>query len=378
MRRLRAIARKEFLHNAYDVRTLSIILLMPVLQLVIYGYALNREIRNVRLAVADYSQTPESRALQEGFAGSPFFVVFPYEGPLSGIETLFKARQAHATLVIPQDFAQRLARQAAPPSPPESGSHPEPLPVQLLYDASDPNAATLIRSYCGEVMGAFDADRTGAGPPLDLRPSILFNPDLKSSHFFVPGVISMILVMISALLTSIAIARERETGTMEQILVSPVRPWEIILGKVLPYIGLSLVDAGLIVGLGLLMFGVPFLGEVSLFAALTLLYIVTALGLGLMISVRAATQQVAMMAALFATVLPTLVLSDMIFPLASMPAALQAVSHAIPARHYLLIARGIMLKGSTADQLAAPILSLAAIGTFMVAVAIRRFRVTLE
>ena len=364
--RILAIARKEFLHIIYDYRTLLILFLMPVAQLIIFGYALNLEIQRVDMAIIDFARSTESRHFMQQFQGSPFFRPFIHDGPVSDADGLFKSRRARVVMVIPSDLERRLRTQTA-------------TPVQFLIDASDANAATLIRNYCDQVLVAYNAARNPKLPlPFDLRPAILFNPSLKSAHFFVPGVIAMILIMISALLTSITIAREKETGTLEQILVSPVRPHEIILGKVLPYIALAFLDAAVIVVLGIVVFRVPFQGSPALLVCLTTLYIVTALSLGLMISTRVRTQQVAMMLALVATLLPTIMLSGLIFPIASMPRPLQIVSHLIPARYYLLIVRGIMLKGSAFGQLVQPALSLAAMALVLLVVSIRKFSMTLE
>ncbi len=365
-RRVAAIARKEVLHILYDFRTLFILFLMPVVQLVMFGYALNMEIQQVELAVADQSSSPASRQLVARFRGSTFFRLIPCEGGTAQLETLFATGQARAALVIPADFARRLERE------PET-------PVQVLVDAADANAATLIRNYCQQVLQEYDQERGVRPPsPFEVRPAILFNPDLRSSFFFVPGVMAMILVMISALLTSVAITREKESGTLEQLLVSPVRPWEIVVGKVVPYMALAFLDAALILGVGLLLFAVPFEGSLPLLVALTLLYVLTALSLGLLISTRAGTQQVAMMAALTATLLPTVMLSGLIFPIASMPQPLQYVSALVPARYFLLIVRGVLLKGSSLEQLLSPTLALAAMTLVLLAVAVRRFSAKLE
>lgn len=365
-RRVGALARKEFLHILYDFRTLFILFLMPVVQLVMFGYALNMEIQQVELAVADQSNTPASRRLVETFRGSSFFRLLPTEGGADQVQTLFATGQARAALIIPADFSRRLERESE-------------TPVQVLVDASDANAATLIRNYCAQVLLEYDQGRGARAPvPFEMRPAVLFNPDLRSSFFFVPGVMAMILVMISALLTSVAITREKESGTLEQLLVSPVRPWEIVLGKVLPYIGLAFLDAALILGVGLLLFSVPFRGSLSLLVGLTTLYVLTALSLGLLISTRARTQQVAMMAALTATLLPTVMLSGLIFPIASMPRPLQLISMLVPARYFLLIVRGVLLKGSGLEQLLPPTLALGAMTLVLLTVAIRRFSARLE
>jgi ABC-2 type transport system permease protein len=364
--RMLAIARKEFFHIIYDFRTLTIIFIMPVLQLIIFGYALNMEIQRVDMAVMDFSRSTESRKLVEEFSGSKFFRTFYYTGPVSGLDDLFKSRRARAAIVIPADFETKLHTSTD-------------APVQVLIDASDANAATFVRMYCTQVLLNYNEGRgIKALVPFDVRSAILFNPDLKSSYFFVPGIIAMILVMISCLLTSIAITREKETGTMEQILVSPVLPHEIILGKVLPYVALAFADASLIVFMGLVVFRVPFKGSFLLLVALTTLYIITALSLGLTISTRVRTQQVAMMFAQVATVLPTIMLSGLVFPIASMPKLLQYVTYIIPARYYLLIVRGIFLKGSQLVHLLEPTLFLALMALVLLISSVRRFSMNLE
>ncbi len=364
--RILAIARKEFFHIIYDVRTLMILFLMPVAQLLIFGYALNMEIQRVDLAVIDDAQSTESRHLMEQFRGSTFFHPFHYEGTISQLEDLFKLRRARAAMIIPADFDRQLRTGAT-------------APVQFLIDASDANAATLIKNYCNQVIADYNAGRGARIPlPFDLRSTILFNPDLKSSYFFVPGLIAMILIMISALLTSITIAREKETGTMEQILVSPVRPYQIIIGKVLPYMVLAFLDAALILLIGLIVFHVPFRGSAILLLLLMTMYLFTALSLGLMISTWARTQQVAMMAAQIVTLLPTMMLSGLIFPIASMPKALQAVTYLVPARYFLLIVRGIMLKGSEFHQLLRPTLFLTFTALVLLTISVRKFSMTLE
>ncbi|KPJ59296.1 MAG: hypothetical protein AMJ46_11665 [Latescibacteria bacterium DG_63] len=364
--RVVSIAHKEFFHIFRDFRTLIIVLLMPVVQLIMFGYAFNLEIQRVDMAVIDFSRSTASRDLFEKFAGSKFFHPFYYDGSLSELDGLFKSRVARVAMIVPQDLERQLLYKSQ-------------VGLQFVVDASDANAATLIKNYCNQVLIAYNESRGVEFPvPFDVRSSILFNPDLKSSYFFVPGVIAMILVMISALLTSIAIAREKEMGTMEQILVSPVLPYEIVLGKVLPYIALAFADAAIVLFIGFVVFRVPFMGSIVLLVALTTLYIITALSLGLMISTGARTQQVAMMLALTVTLLPTILLSGLVFPIASMPRLLQYLTYLVPARYYLLIVRGILLKGSVLGELLMSTLSLVVMSLVLLFVSVRRFSMNLE
>jgi len=364
--RTRAIVRKEFLHIIHDPRTLFLVIMMPVVQLIMFGYALNLEIQHVNMAVIDYSKSLASRKFVQYFAGSKFFHPFYVNQNPSQVETLFKERKAKVAVVIPADFDRKLKRNFS-------------IPIQFLIDASDANAATLIQNYCNQVVMNYNNDiGNKMSLPFDLRNTVYFNPNFKSSYFFVPGLIAMILIMITSLLTSVAIAREKETGTMEQILVSPVRPHEIILGKVLPYILLSFLDASLILSIGIFLFKIPFVGSLLLLLVLSLLYIILSLSLGVLISTIANSQQVALMIALTATVLPTMMLSGLIFPIASMPKLLQYFTYIIPARFYLLIVRGIVLKGSTFPQLIIPTVFLVLITILLLTISVKKFRVTLE
>lgn len=364
--RIVAIARKEFLHIIHDPRSLVILFLLPAIQIVIFGYALNLEIQQVNVTIADLENSPQSREFIRSFSGSSFFRVTVVPGRLPDIEALFLQRRANAALLIPQDFSKRFKRDAA-------------LPVQVVINAADPNAAIIIRNYFAQTVQGFNA-RTGGAVvlPFDVSPRLWYNPDLKSVYFFVPGLLALILVMICALLTSITITREKELGTMEQILVSPVRPPEIILGKVLPYMFLALLDGFLILAVGMGLFSVPFAGSLLIFVFLSTLYIFTALSLGLMISTITRTQQVAMMLAQTITLLPTLMLSGFIFPIPSMPKILQWLSHIIPARYYLIIVRGIMLKGNSVMQLLPEVLVLAMMSFVLLIIARRKFQTNLE
>jgi len=366
VKRIIAISKKEFLHIIHDSRSLIIIFILPVLQLIMFGYALNMEIQNIDLAVIDNSNTTISNQLVQSFRGSPYFSPFNYDGPMEKIDELFLNRQAQAILVIDQNFQQDYIR-----------DHTSP--VQILIDAADPNAAMMIQQYSNGIIMAFNEAQNGKLPLLfEVKPRIWYNPDLKSDYFFIPGLVALILVMISALLTSITITREKEMGTMEQILVSPIRPIEIVMGKVLPYIALAFFDGLLILILGITMFDVPFIGSYLLLFALSIVYIITSLSLGLMISTVVSTQQVAMMAALAATLLPTLMISGFIFPLKSMPDILQYISYIVPAKYYLIIIRGIMLKGNTLIQLTLPTLFLVLLSVFLLGNAIRKFSLNLE
>ncbi|PKN78749.1 MAG: ABC transporter permease [Candidatus Cloacimonetes bacterium HGW-Cloacimonetes-1] len=362
-RRIPAIMLKEVNHILRDSRTLMIVILMPIMQLVIFGYAMNMEIRGIRIGVYDYRDSALSRELVHKFAATESFQISYPQKPIGEMNRYFYQRAFHAFLIIPADFDHTMVRQ-------------NQAEVQLIIDASDPNAATMIQNYSFAVVNMFnDAERL---LPIRVKTNILYNPDLKSAYFFVPGLIAMILVMISALLTSIAISKEKELGTMEQILVSPIKAHEIIIGKVLPYILLALIDAMLVLLIGKYLFKVPFVGSFPVFLAFTMLYVIVALSLGLLISTIARSQQAAMMMAITMTMLPTMMLSGFMFPIASMPKALQLITRFVPARYYLQIIRGIMLKGNGFAQLMQPGLALILMAAVLLILAIKRFSLRLK
>ena len=364
-RRLLAIVRKEFTHIFRDWRTLLIIILMPIMMIVLYGYAITLDMRNIVFGVIDDARTPESRALVESFAENGFFVPLGREIRRDQVEELFMRREALIVIVIPDGFSASLAT-----------GHPR---VQLLIDASDSNIGTFVSNYAEQVLQQFNRGVAGDLPVLyDVAPRIFYNPDMNSTFFFVPGLVALILMLISALLTSIAITREKETGTMEQILVSPVHAREIIIGKVLPYILLGLLNAAIILASARLLFDVPMRGSLPLLGLLSLVYVFVALSFGLMISAVARTQLIAMFMTLMATILPTIMLSGFIFPIDSMPTVLSWLAHVIPATWFLEIIRGIMLKGVGLRELWPQTLILCGLGALLVANAIRRFRMRLE
>lgn len=365
-RRIFGIIRKEFIHIIRDPRTLMIIIVMPIMMIILYGYAITLDIKNIDFGVIDRANTPESRALIDKFAENKFFVLHKGEIKLKDIEHHFYRRDIKMLLVIPRDFSRTLHTQRA-------------TDVQIIIDASDSNVGNYINNYARVLLGAFNREHSGTLPvAFTIEPRILYNPDMKSSFFFVPGLVALILMLISALLTSITISREKETGTMEQILVSPVRPLEILVGKVVPYIGLGLLNAALILVSAKVLFAVPYRGNLLLLFGLTLIFIFTALAFGLMISTVAKNQQIAMLVTLMATILPTIMLSGFIFPIPSMPRPLQLISYVIPATHYLVIIRGVLLKGVGMAALLRPTLILSAIGAVILTAATIRFNTRLE
>ena len=363
MRKIKYIAIKEFRHILRDPRSLGIAILMPVLMTFLYGYAINLDIKNIKLAFLDFDRSSESRALAERFFNSGYFLRPDAAADISDPEKILKRGGANAVMIIPHGLSEAL------------GNRTE-YEIGLMVDGADANLAAATSSYSNMVLMQFLKDKLPEGmeiPGVTISARVLYNPDLKSSHFFVPGLIAIILMMISALLTSITIAREKETGTMEQLLTAPVTPREIIIGKVIPYIGLAMLDAILVLLFAVFHFGVPFIGSTLLLLLFGVIYIIAALSIGILISTLVKTQQLAMMAALTVTVLPSVMLSGFIFEIKNMPIILQYITHIVPARYFLLIIRGIMLKGSGLSVLWVEAVFLVILTVILLAVAARKF-----
>jgi ABC-2 type transport system permease protein len=365
MGKVRFIILKEIRHILRDPRSLIIAILMPIMMTFLYGYAINLDIKNIRLAILDYDQTSASRELVGRFYHSGYFTEALASADMDDPEAVLKRGDAHAVMIIRDGFADALRGTAQ-------------YQLGLLLDGANANMSAAAASYSKVIIQQYLGERPNVGIAprgVALSQQVLYNPDLKSSHFFVPGLIAVILMMISALLTSVTIAREKETGTMEQLLTAPVEPFQVILGKVIPYIGLALLDGVLVLAVGVLHFGVPFIGSPLLLLLFGLIYIIAALSLGVLISTLARTQQVAMMAAMVATVLPSVMLSGFIFEIRNMPAFLRFITMLVPARYFLLIIRGVMLKGSGIDVLWPQAAALIALTVVLLVAAVKRFRI---
>lgn len=366
MRRLRAVAHKEMLHILRDPRSLAVAVAMPLMLVVLYGYALDMELKDLPVGILDRDHTAESRDLVRAMTSSGFIVDAGRLDDRARIEPGFRRGDFQAALVIPRNYGRDLAAGRT-------------VTVQLLIDGADASTAATVDNYLRAVVSLVDARLRVAGPPLGgpraaLR--MLYNPELTSSHFIVPGLVAIVLIMICALLTSIAITREKETGTLEQVLTTPVRAGQVIVGKLLPYLALGAGDAALIVVAGRVLFGVPMEGSVWALAGYGLLYVVIALSLGLLISAMVRTQRVAMMLALTMTMLPAMILSGFIFPVRSMPVPLQVIAHLIPATYFLRVIRGIMLVGRDWYPVEGGVMLAMAVGLLLLAS--RRFGTRLD
>lgn len=339
--RIRPVVRKEFRQISRDKRSLGVILFIPLFLLVMFGYAISLDVRNIPTGVMDLENSKESRAFLQAFENSEYFDVREYLHSYSQIDELLKGGEIKVALVIPRDFTRKLWRDKT-------------CEVQMLLDGSNPTEASTVLGYLEVISQSHTAKINanlgfaGDGTPgsLDFRPRVWYNPELRSSVFLVPGLITLILVISAVVSTALSIVREKETGTMEQILVSPLRPLELVVGKTIPYIFISLISAIGVLGVSYLLFGVTIRGSYLLLLLVMLLFLLSCLGLGILISTISATQQVAFTLAVLITVLPSFLLSGFVFPIRNMPWIIQAITYLVPARYVLEALRGIIIKGS--------------------------------
>lgn len=368
MNAFRGFVTKEFYHIFRDRRTLIILFGMPIIQLMLFGFAIRNEVEDVRIAVVDWASDPVSDALIDRIDASAYLQVVPGIG-YEGIEQAFRRGEIKVAVTLPRDLARDLA----------TGSSPA---IQVITDATDPNTASTVLAYVSAVVAGLQQElvsETGTAMPAGIRiePRMRFNPELRSVVLFVPGLIALILMLVCALMTSITITREKEIGTMEVLLVSPLRPGQIIIGKVMPYLVLSLINVVTILILASQVFGVPVRGSLPLLLAECFLFILCALGLGIFISTKTSSQQVAMMISLAGLLLPTVILSGFIFPIESMPDPLQKVSHIVPAKWFLRVIRGIMIKGVGLEALWKETLILVGMTAVLLVASVRSFNVRL-
>ena len=334
MRSLLAVARKEFRQVRRDTRTLLVVAFVPVFFLLLYGYALNFDIRNVALAVEDRDGTPESRALVSAFVNSGYFDHVASVYSAAAAERLLDSNDARAVLVIPEGYSRDLANGIT-------------TPVQVIVNGDNANTATTVIGYASSILRS-----VGVEPPrINVEPRIWYNPELRSTLFLVPGLIAYITMLMAVTSTALAIVREKETGTIEQVRMAPIATFPFIAGKAVPHFLIALASGALVFGASMVLFGLPMRGSWFALALALSLYLVGALATGLLVSTMSDTQQVAFQIALLVSMLPTLMLSGFIFPIASMPAPLQVITHAVPARYFLEALRGIVLKGTSVSHL---------------------------
>jgi len=362
--RVREVMRKEFLQIRRDPRLWRVILVAPIIQLLIFGYAVSTDVRHTKTFVVDHDQTRASRELLDAFTSSGYFrVVGQSDRPADLVSALDHA-DAVVGIEIPAGFAKSIL----------DGSGAK---IQILLDGTNSNIANVARGYAERIVQNYNLRVAVAQRPLpvDLRERAWYNPDLASRNYNVPGVIGLITLLVCQLLTSLAIVREREIGTLEQLMVSPLTPGELIIGKTLPFGIIGLIDLVLVSTVAILWFGVPLQGSLALLVIASVLFLLSGLGIGLLISTISSTQQEAFMVS-FLIFMPVVMLSGFMFPVSSMPVFFQWVTLVNPLRHFLVVVRGIFLKGSGLTVLWPQYLALLAMGTGVLTIAAKRFHKT--
>ena len=399
---LLALLRKEAYHIRRDRRTLLVVLALPVVQVLLFGSAIRTDVDRVRVAIVDPAPDEATLALRYRFAATDTFRIVQVVPRAADLDPLFRTTEAQAGVVLPAGFAESLSGRST-------------AAVQIVVDATDPNTGSVLRAYTEAVIRGFEQERLA--PAIGLKPDstdgvaaptaavpvesglsritatavpvesgfsritattrMRFNPTRESSNIFVPGLMAFVLTILASLMTAISLTREKETGTIEALLVSPLRPWSIILGKVLPYLAIGMIAAVAIIAEARLVFDVPLRGSATLLVAEALLFILTSLALGILVSTRTSSQRVAMMMTMVGSMLPNILLSGFIFPIESMPLPLQVISQVVPGQWFVTVARGIMLKGVGLEYLWKETLILAGMAVLLLAVSTRAFKARL-
>jgi ABC-2 type transport system permease protein len=368
MKRFTGFVIKEFNHILRDFRTLLILFGMPLVMLLIFGYVVTNELKDIRIAILDQSRDRYTRDISNKIISSGYFIFDGYLSSTNEIEEKFREGNVKQVIIFESGFGQKLQRD-------KNAS------VQLLADASDANTANLVVSYTSAIIRDYLAGmQISSGGKMQIRPELrmMYNEDMSGTYMFVPGVMALILMIVSALMTSITITREKELGTMETLLVSPLEPLQIVVGKVTPYIILSFVNAVSIIAMGYWVFGLPIHGSLLLLLLECLLFISVALSLGIFISTIVETQQMAMFASMLMLLLPTILLSGFIFPVENMPVILQWLSYIVPAKYFIVIIKSVMIKGTALAFVWKETLVLFFMMLFFIATSVRRFKIRLE
>jgi ABC-2 type transport system permease protein len=369
MRSFLGFVKKEFFHIFRDYLSLIILFGMPIVQLILFGYAIRNELNEAKIGIYDQSNDHVTQQITEKLLSSGYFRLDDYLHSTRQVDKAFRDGSVREVVVFGPEFSKKLG----------DGEHAD---VQIIADASDPNMSRTLVGYTTSILNNYQNSLHTPGKisMTTVAPEVrmFYNPELKSVNLFVPGLIAVILMLVSALMTSITITREKEMGTMEILLVSPLKPIQIIIGKVIPYLFLSVVNVMAVLLLALKVFQVPFRGSFLLFIIEALLFTITALSLGLLISTTSDTQQTAMMKALAGLLLPTIMLSGFIFPVTSMPKILQYISNIIPAKWFLVIIKGIMLKGVGIVYLWKETLVLAAMAIIFLVISLKKFKTRLS
>lgn len=368
MKRFIGFIKKEFYHIFRDRRSLFILFGMPIAQILLFGFAITNEINNVDIAILDHSKDATTQEIINKIAASKYFSIKQLVTREADIASVFQKGKVKAVLNFEKDFSQKLVKE-------------HEATVQIITDATDPNTANTITNYVNAILQQYQKEQNkDITIVYQIVPQtrMVYNPELKSVYMFVPGVMTIILMLVSAMMTSISITREKELGTMEILLVSPLKPFQVIVGKVFPYIFLSIINAVVIVVLSIFIFKMPVQGSLFLLALESILFIISALALGILISTISATQQTAMMISLMGLMLPVILLSGFIFPISSMPFPLQIISNIIPAKWFIIIIKGIMLKGVGLQFIWKETLILLGMTVFFIGLSVKKYKIRLE
>lgn len=368
MKRFLAFVKKELKHILRDYRTLLILFGMPVAQILLFGFAITNEIKDAKIAILDFSKDNHTRQISNKILSSGYFLLYYNLNSVNDIEPAFKEGIIKEAIIFEPDFGVNLEKLNL-------------ANVQIVADASDPNLANMLIGYTSSIIQDYqhELSQDKKLPPIintDIK--MLYNPNLKSVFMFVPGLMAVILLLVSAMMTSISIAKEKELGTMEVLLVSPLNPLQIIVGKVIPYFLIALINYIVVIVLAKYVFLVPIAGSIVLLVLESVLFLITALSLGILISTISNNQQTALMISLSALMLPTIILSGYIFPIENMPLPLQIISNILPAKWFIIIVRGIMLKGVSFQYIYIETLVLIGMTLFFVLLSVKKFKIRLE
>jgi len=368
MKQFLVFVKKEFLHIWRDSRTLFILIWMPVVQIVLYGFALTNEVKNSKIAILDESKDEATMVITDRIDASRYFQVVKYLHSYQEIGATFRQGKVRMVIVFPQGFRNDLL-------------HTNHAQIQLIADATDPNTANTLTNYASSIINDYQEtlDRNLKLPyRISAQVRMLYNPELKGAYNFVPGVMALVLMLVCAMMTSMAIVKEKEMGTMEVILVSPLKPFRIIIAKTIPYLLVSMLNIASILLLSVYALDVPIAGNLSLLIAESILFTITSLSIGLLISNSVKTQQAAMFTSMMSLFLPTLLFSGFLFPVENMPLALQIISNIVPAKWYYIIVKQVMIKGLGIQYVWKETLVLMGMTAGLLAISIRNFKIRLE
>lgn len=375
--RILPLARKETLHTLRDPRSLYLAIVLPIILLILFGYAITFDVRHIPVGIVDQDSSFLSRDFISRVKGSEYLDLVYLSNSSSGLESLLDKGKVKAILIIPHRFSRDLSKG-------------KDAPLQLLIDGSDNNTAQIALGYISGIVQIFSSNiileklnKQGtilnAGfSPIEVKPRIWYNPDLRSTNFIVPGLIAVVMMILAAMSTSLTIAREWEIGTMEQLIATPAKPHEIIIGKLLPYFFLGIIQISLVILVGTLLFNVPLKGNIFFLFCVSGVFLICGLGIGLLISTLTRSQQLAFMFSLLLTLLPSFLLSGFVFPISSMPRIIQFFTYLVPAKYFLIVLRGIFLKGTGLEILWPEVVSLMAFASLVLLACAKRLRLSLE